>query len=218
MAEYLALLLTYLDTSAEERRGPAITCFRALHLTTKSFGGERCHEFRAFLAATSLCVLSLATAASSQQSSIEDEIKAGAQAYEHSHYPEAENHYLEAIARAEKSGNDDSTLSVALNDLAALRTRQGKYSEAEPLYLRAQSIRNKISGSESAEAATIMSNLGALYADEGRYSDAEPLYEGALEIRAKLHDPEDASWASILCNTGSLYFSKANIPRPSHSS
>ncbi|OUL28003.1 tetratricopeptide repeat protein [Nostoc sp. RF31YmG] len=56
------------------------------------------------------------------------------------------------------------------------------YSEAEPLYQTALSLRQRLLGQEHPDVATSYNNLAALYDSQGRYSEAEPLYQKALEI------------------------------------
>ena len=50
-----------------------------------------------------------------------------------------------------------------LNHLAEQYRLQGRYAEAEPLYKRALSIREKALGPEHPQVATTLNNLAALY-------------------------------------------------------
>ncbi|MBC1299537.1 tetratricopeptide repeat protein, partial [Nostoc sp. UCD122] len=69
-----------------------------------------------------------------------------------------------------------------LNNLALLYNSQGRYSEAEPLYIQALALWRKLLGKEHPSVATSLNNLALLYNSQGRYSEAEPLYIQALEI------------------------------------
>jgi tetratricopeptide (TPR) repeat protein len=62
---------------------------------------------------------------------------------------------------------------------------QGRYADAEPLYRRALSIREKGLGPSHPDVAISLDKLVELYRKQGRYADAEPLYKRALAIREK---------------------------------
>ncbi|MHC4707859.1 MAG: serine/threonine protein kinase, partial [Planctomycetota bacterium] len=76
--------------------------------------------------------------------------------------------------------------------LASLYLRQGRYKEAESLFLKVQEIYHRRGG----EAPDFLSGLGGLYKAQGRYEEAEPLYLNALENvrRAWSADHPDALW------------------------
>lgn len=60
---------------------------------------------------------------------------------------------------------------------------RGRYSEAEPLYKRALSIREQQLGIDHTDVAANLNNLGLLYWQQGKYEEAEPLFIRALLIR-----------------------------------
>ncbi|MFM7715638.1 MAG: tetratricopeptide repeat protein, partial [Microcystis sp.] len=68
------------------------------------------------------------------------------------------------------------------NNLANLYYFQGKYAEAEPLYLQSLAINEKQLGAEHPAVATSLNNLASLYRDQGKYAEAEPLYQKAIAI------------------------------------
>ena len=72
----------------------------------------------------------------------------------------------------------------------------GEYRKAEPLYLRALAIRQKVLGPESLDTAVSLNDLGVLYTKMGRYSEAEPLDQQALQIRKKALGSEHPDTAS----------------------
>jgi tetratricopeptide (TPR) repeat protein len=55
-------------------------------------------------------------------------------------------------------GADHPDVATSLNNLASLYDSQGKYSEAEPLYLRAIQILEKVLGSEHPNTVTVRQN------------------------------------------------------------
>ncbi len=66
--------------------------------------------------------------------------------------------------------------------MALLYDSQGRYSEAEPLYLQALDIKRSQLGAEHPSTATSLNNLAGLYESQGHYAEAEPLYLQALAI------------------------------------
>ena len=66
--------------------------------------------------------------------------------------------------------------------MAALYDSTGRYSDAEPLYVRSLQIRDQQLGADHPDTASSLNNLAMLYDSTGRYSEAEPLYLRALAI------------------------------------
>ena len=96
-------------------------------------------------------------------------------------------------------------VATGLSRLAGLYLNQGRYSEAEPLYLRALQLRKAELGDRHPSTATSLNNLALLYESQGRYGEAEPLYVQALEIRkAELGDHHSYA-ANSLFNLALLY-------------
>ena len=67
-------------------------------------------------------------------------------------------------------------LATHLNNLAGLYKSQGRYTEAEPLYLQAIAIDKQSLPENHPSLATHLNNLAGLYKSQGRYTEAEPLY------------------------------------------
>ncbi|NJN73426.1 MAG: tetratricopeptide repeat protein [Limnothrix sp. RL_2_0] len=72
-----------------------------------------------------------------------------------------------------------------LGELGYVHDFLGHYSEAEPLYRRSLSIREKQLGADHPDVASSLNNLAALYDSQGKYAEAEPLYRRAVEIAEK---------------------------------
>ncbi|MEQ9483129.1 MAG: tetratricopeptide repeat protein [Coleofasciculus sp. F4-SAH-05] len=89
-----------------------------------------------------------------------------------------------------------------------LYSRQGRYSEAEPLYQQALQMRKKLLGDEHPLVVFSLNNLALLYSRQGRYSEAEPLYQQALQMRKKLLGDEHPDVATSLNNLAFLYESQ----------
>jgi tetratricopeptide (TPR) repeat protein len=99
-------------------------------------------------------------------------------------------------------------LATSLNNLASLYESQGKYSEAELLYLDALETGKRLFTSDHPNVATILNNLAFLYKNQGKYSEAEPLYVDALEMRSRLFTGDHPDLATSLNNLAGLYKSQ----------
>ncbi|WP_080601761.1 tetratricopeptide repeat protein, partial [Microcystis aeruginosa] len=71
-------------------------------------------------------------------------------------------------------------------NLAGLYESQGRYPEAEPLYLEALDLTKRLLGDNHPHVATSLNNLAGLYESQGRYPEAEPLYLEALDLYKRL--------------------------------
>jgi len=82
---------------------------------------------------------------------------------------------------------------------------RAQYTEAEPLYQRAITIKEKTMGREHPSAAATLNNLAELYRAQGRYEDSEPIYRRSLMINEKALGGEHPSVAATLNNLAELY-------------
>jgi tetratricopeptide (TPR) repeat protein len=83
-------------------------------------------------------------------------------------------------------GEEHPSVATSLHNLAYLYKSQGRYEEAEPLYIQSLDMDKKLLGEEHPSVATSLHNLAALYKSQGRYEEAEPLYVQSLDMRKKL--------------------------------
>ncbi|WP_375470802.1 tetratricopeptide repeat protein, partial [uncultured Nostoc sp.] len=79
-----------------------------------------------------------------------------------------------------------SDVATSLNNLAGFYHSQGRYREAEPLYLKALAMREYLFAGDHPDVATSLNNLAGFYYSQGRYREAEPLYLKALAMREYL--------------------------------
>jgi predicted RNase H-like HicB family nuclease/tetratricopeptide (TPR) repeat protein len=77
---------------------------------------------------------------------------------------------------------EDIEFAGSLNGLARLYKSQGRYNDAEPLYLQSLDIRKRQLGDDHPDVATSLNNLALLYESQGKYSEAENLAKQALVI------------------------------------
>ena len=93
---------------------------------------------------------------------------------------------------------------ASLNNLALLYRSQGKYGDAEPLYVRALAICEQHLGPQHPDTAPSLNNLAALYNHQGKYAQAEPLFQRAFTIREQVlgnSHPDTAEslwWSAVL--------------------
>ncbi|MDF5720227.1 MAG: FxSxx-COOH system tetratricopeptide repeat protein [Rhizonema sp. PD37] len=100
------------------------------------------------------------------------------------------------------------TAALLLARVGYYLTERGRYSEAEPLYIKALELRQRLLTEEHLDVTTSYHNLARLYRSQGRYSEAEPLYIKALEIWQRLLGQEHP-WVAIgYSNLAGLYRSQ----------
>ncbi|WP_445253324.1 tetratricopeptide repeat protein [Nodularia sp. LEGE 04288] len=126
-------------------------------------------------------------------------------------YQQEENlaikYYSQAINLQTELGLE-TDLATSLNNLALLYESQGRYDQAEPLYLQALELRKRLLGDNHPLVASSLNNLALLYNSQGRYDQAEPLYLQALELRKRLLGDNHPDVATSLNNLASLYKSQ----------
>ena len=76
---------------------------------------------------------------------------------------------------------------------------QGFYGKAEPLYVEAKNIREKVLGKEHKDYAFSCNNLAYLYEIQGLYGKAEYLYTESKDIREKILGKQHPDYASCRC-------------------
>jgi tetratricopeptide (TPR) repeat protein len=117
-----------------------------------------------------------------------------------------EPHLKKMIAWCE--GNADIQFASNLSRLATLYYSQGRYEDAEPLYVQALELSKRLLGENHPDVATSLNNLAGLYKSQGRYEDAEPLYVQALELSKRLLGENHPDVATSLNNLALLYESQ----------
>ena len=116
--------------------------------------------------------------------------------------------YFSKAADLQKELGLEEDFALTLNNLAYLYNLQGRYDQAEPLYLQALELRKRLLGEEHPNVAASLNNLAELYRTQGRYAEAEPLYLQALELSKRLLGEEHPNVASSLNNLALLYESQ----------
>ena len=111
----------------------------------------------------------------------------------------------QALGSERVLGKEHPDTLKSVNNLAALYQRQGRYSEAEPLYKRALEARERVLGPEHPDTLVSVNNLAALYQAQGRYSEAEPLLKRALEACERVLGKEHPDTLTSVNNLAVLY-------------
>lgn len=89
--------------------------------------------------------------------------------------------------RQEIFGPEDPQIAHALNHKALVLYDLNCYNEAETLFKKVRSIREKLPPEgRNYELATTMHDLAELYRAQGRFNEAEPLFKSALQIREEV--------------------------------
>ncbi|MGC1393533.1 MAG: tetratricopeptide repeat protein [Coleofasciculaceae cyanobacterium] len=116
--------------------------------------------------------------------------------------------YFDKAIELQKEFGLEEDLATSLNNLAGLYKSQGRYTEAEPLYLQALELRQRLLGDNHPLVAQSFNNLAALYKSQGRYTEAEPLHLQALELTQRLLGDNHPLVATSLNNLAYLYKSQ----------
>jgi tetratricopeptide (TPR) repeat protein len=102
---------------------------------------------------------------------------------------QAESFYVDALNITEKTLYPESPeVYVRLDKLAKCRIKEGKYAEAEKLYIRAQNFW-KNEPTKNNNEARVMFALGSLYAQEHKYDEALPYLQKALQLAEDVNGP-----------------------------
>ena len=109
-----------------------------------------------------------------------------------------------AAHKAEKFGLEDRRVVISLSQVAEVYAGQGKYVEAEPVYLRALKVYRTVHGEFQANVATTLKKLGILHCMYGLYAQAEPLLTRALAIKEKLLGLDHSDVALSVVNLAQL--------------
>ncbi|CAN0518413.1 unnamed protein product, partial [Ectocarpus sp. 12 AP-2014] len=100
--------------------------------------------------------------------------------------------------------SDDLEVAKDVLDKADGLREQGKYTEADPLYLRVIEIGEKKLGPDHPDLATWLNNRAGLLYAQGKYTEGEPLYARSHAILEKVFGPEHPNVASSLNNRAGL--------------
>ncbi|UCE58766.1 MAG: serine/threonine protein kinase [Phycisphaerales bacterium] len=127
-------------------------------------------------------------------------------------YKTATKHAEAAVRiRLKELGEGHPDTLDSMNTLALLYKYQGRFDEAEPLYVRTLQVRQRVLGGEDPQTLETMNNLAVLLWSRGRLDEAEELHRKALAIRRRVRGAEDASTLSSMANLATLLWEKGEL-------
>ncbi len=108
---------------------------------------------------------------------------------EKDHLAEAESYFTDALNITEKTLSPESPQVYSrLDKLAKCLIKEGKYQEAEQLYLRALTFWKNEPLKHDNEARALFA-LGSLYSQEHKYEEAVPYFDQALQLAEEINGP-----------------------------
>jgi tetratricopeptide (TPR) repeat protein len=109
-------------------------------------------------------------------------IDASRDAEDEGRVPEAERELREALREAERPGAARMLVARSLEELADFYHRQGRPTEAEPLYLRSIAAWEEVLGPRQPRVGIPVHNLAVLYLAECRVEEALPLIARVADL------------------------------------
>lgn len=110
-------------------------------------------------------------------------------------------------------GANNARYANALYRLAITNLSKADYQKAEPLFLEAMNVRERILGIAHPDYARTENALAILYSFTGKYEKAEPLFLDALAIYEKTTGKKQGRYASSLKSLGQMYFTMGNYEK-----
>ena len=123
-------------------------------------------------------------------------------------YARAERIFSAALLKARSQDEDGLRVALTLTFLARACEGQRKFVDAEPRYLEALRIVQKVRGPDHPDVAAILNNLGVLHRMHGQYPEAEHYLERALAIKEGAHGPSHPDVALTVTNLAQLHVAK----------
>ncbi len=121
-------------------------------------------------------------------------------------YAAAEPHLRRAVElRRSALGAGNQETARALNQLAQLHWRQGRFDLAEPLYRQVYEESRRALGDDHRDTMAYEMNLASVYRARGRFQDAEPLYRHNLETRLRVLGAEHPETLDTMGNLANHY-------------
>jgi tetratricopeptide (TPR) repeat protein len=133
-----------------------------------------------------------------------DRVRAGKSADREQEFTLAQDYFQRAIELQTKF-QQQADLATSLNNLAGLYRAMGRYTEAEPLFVRSLAIREEQLGANHPDTAGSLHNLAGLYYLIGRYVEAESLLVRSLAIREQELGANHPNTATSLNNLAGVY-------------
>jgi tetratricopeptide (TPR) repeat protein len=111
-------------------------------------------------------------------------------------------HYVLKSNLIEKCG--EARISLACKFGLCLYS-DGRYNEAEELFLQVMETRKRVLGEEHRSTLTSIGNLAAIYRNQGRWKEAEERLVQVIEIKKRVLGEEDPSTLISMTNLAATY-------------
>jgi len=132
--------------------------------------------------------------------------------FNQSHYEKGEDYYKRQIAAdVDALGAEHPSVANDMVGLARLYLSQQKYSAAEPLLQRAQTIYEKVYGKDNILTLNTRVALASAYFHLGNVDKAAEIYRSALNNGQSSLSPNSMETAKILNELGYLYFHQGKL-------
>ncbi len=102
-------------------------------------------------------------------------------------------------------GEEHPETLTSINNLALLSSYQGKYAEAEALFIQVLEIMRRVLGDDHLETMISAGNLGIVYFRQGRYAEAEAVFTRVLEQKQRVLGAEHPETLTSMNNLAVLY-------------
>jgi eukaryotic-like serine/threonine-protein kinase len=119
-------------------------------------------------------------------------------------YARAESLLVDARAILLARGPEDSIAAATLSALGGLRRQQGRYAEAEALYVQALKIDRSPRGAGPLRLADDLDDLGVVLEEAGNLARADSMYQQALSLRRERLDADHPRVIASLHHLGAL--------------
>jgi CHAT domain-containing protein/tetratricopeptide (TPR) repeat protein len=121
-------------------------------------------------------------------------------------FKDAENYFTLASERAKKLLPDsDYHYSLAIFNLASCYKEEGRYAEAEPLYIKALPVLSNAFGQTSVEYTRCFYTLGSMYIDMGKYDYAEGMIAVAVNFYKEILGQDSPDYLGALGSIALVY-------------
>jgi tetratricopeptide (TPR) repeat protein len=110
--------------------------------------------------------------------------------------------------REETAKGKNSTDARYLTALAGLYKGQGKYVEAESLYMECLDVMRAALGEDHPHTLSSMNNLAMIYKSQGKYVEAESLYVKCLDVMRSALGENHPDTLTSMNNLAMLYYSQ----------
>jgi tetratricopeptide (TPR) repeat protein len=97
------------------------------------------------------------------------------------------------------------TRSTLLSNVAWYLRSQGRWKEAEELFVQVMETRKRVLGQEHPDTLMSMANLAVTYGNQGRWKEAEELFVQVMETRKRVLGQEHSNTLISMANLAATY-------------